>query len=392
MHFSSALPLAGLVLLSTASVASAAKGQHCHRRSQPSDAAAAHKHKHSKTKPATTHHYTVSSTESSTSSATSSGTSSGTSSATSSASSSGSTSSHKLLKEYSGSTFFDGFRFANISDPTHGAVSYVNTDDAWSTGLVSITSDNTAIMSIDRKSKLDYNVRRPSVRLESKDTYNSGLFIADFSHVPVGCSAWPAYWFSGARWPNQGEIDVFEQVNLAARNRMTLHTSEGCTRDTSSSMTGSGEYSSTDCYAYGSSSGCGVDDTKPNSYGHAFNEAGGGVFALSYSDDGIYIWRWNRDDIPSDVNDGTPDPKGWGTPAAAWGPATCASGKYFEDLIMTFDITTCGDWAGVDSIWQDPTQSGSCGKTYSNCLAAVQDPSAFDEAYFEINYVKVFSV
>lgn len=34
---------------------------------------------------------------------------------------------------------------------------------------------------------------RPSVRLESKNEYTKGLFIARFSHLPkLACGAWPA--------------------------------------------------------------------------------------------------------------------------------------------------------------------------------------------------------
>lgn len=34
---------------------------------------------------------------------------------------------------------------------------------------------------------------RRSVRLESKDTYNGGLIVADFSHMPKpACGAWPS--------------------------------------------------------------------------------------------------------------------------------------------------------------------------------------------------------
>lgn len=46
------------------------------------------------------------------------------------------------------------------------------------------------------------------VRITSDKTYNSGLFIADFSAVPYGCGTWPAYWTVGPGWPAGGEIDV----------------------------------------------------------------------------------------------------------------------------------------------------------------------------------------
>lgn len=49
---------------------------------------------------------------------------------------------------------------------------------------------------------------RPSVRISSNKTYNSGLFILDVKHMPFGCGTWPAYWLVGPNWPSGGEIDV----------------------------------------------------------------------------------------------------------------------------------------------------------------------------------------
>ncbi|GAA5850479.1 hypothetical protein JCM8547_001887 [Rhodosporidiobolus lusitaniae] len=316
---------------------------------------------------------------------------------TSSAAANTSTSSHKLLKEHSGSTFFDGFDFKNITDPTSGLVSYLPSSDAWSRSLVSITSDDTVLFSIDRESTLALNENRPSVRIESQETYSEGLFVADFKHAPVGCSVWPAWWLFNEDWPNGGEIDILEGVNERAYNTMTLHTANGCTRDTSSSFSGNAAYSSTDCYAraYGASSGCGIVDDVSSSlaYGTGFNSAGGGVYAMLLDpSSGIKIWFWSRGDVPSDVESGSPEPEGWGTPVAAWGTATCDIETYFYDLKMTFDITTCGGWAGDASVWSATDQSGSCSSSYSTCAEAVQDPTNFEEAYFEINYIKVYSV
>lgn len=49
-----------------------------------------------------------------------------------------------------------------------------------------------------------------SVRISSPQTFNNGLFIADFQAMPWGCSVWPAYWSVGAnaQWPLAGEIDI----------------------------------------------------------------------------------------------------------------------------------------------------------------------------------------
>ena len=52
-----------------------------------------------------------------------------------------------------------------------------------------------------------------SVRITSMKKFHHGLVIADFDHMPFGCSVWPAFWTVGFNWPNNGEIDVVEGVN-----------------------------------------------------------------------------------------------------------------------------------------------------------------------------------
>jgi len=50
--------------------------------------------------------------------------------------------------------------------------------------------------------------------------------------------------------------------------------------------------------------------------------------------------------------------------------------------------STCGDWAGVQSVWESQQMSGNCFPKYANCAAANMDPASFSEAYFEVNYIK----
>lgn len=65
---------------------------------------------------------------------------------------------------------------------------------------------------------------RKSVRLESKNVYNQGLVIADFSYFPKPtCGSWPAFWFFGEPWPTKGEIDLYENWNDLTFNRHTAH-------------------------------------------------------------------------------------------------------------------------------------------------------------------------
>lgn len=49
--------------------------------------------------------------------------------------------------------------------------------------------------------------------------------------MPEGLGTWPAYWFRGDDWPNNGEVDVFEGVGKILKtkyNNFALHTTEGC--------------------------------------------------------------------------------------------------------------------------------------------------------------------
>ena len=52
--------------------------------------------------------------------------------------------------------------------------------------------------------------------------------------------------------------------------------------------------------------GCGVQVTAPNSYGPAFNNAGGGFYAMERTNSFIKVWFWSRSagNIPSDILNG----------------------------------------------------------------------------------------
>ncbi|KIY49974.1 glycoside hydrolase family 16 protein [Fistulina hepatica ATCC 64428] len=295
---------------------------------------------------------------------------------------------YTLQDWYTGDDFGNQWDFYNDSDPTNGYVNYLSKDDAESAGLFYVQDDGTTVLAVDDYTSLSGGEYRNSVRISSQKTYSSGLFIADIWAMPHGCSVWPAWWSVGPDWPDGGEIDVIEGVNLQTTNQFTLHTSSGC-NSTSSSSDSSVEYladlSTTQCaYVDGDNSGCAFVDTDNRTYGHEFNMNAGGVYAHLWNAGGISVWFFSRDDIPCDITNKSPQPSTWGTPSAFWSSDDCSIADHFYDHSLTFDTTlwSCsGDWAG--SAYSSSGCSGTCSE-------AVQDPANYKYAKWELNYVAVY--
>lgn len=282
---------------------------------------------------------------------------------------------------YKGEDFFSQWDFFTEDDPTHGLVNYQSQGDAESKHLAFVDGDAT-ILAVDATKTLQPGQKRDSVRITSKKKWSAGLFIADFSHMPFGCSTWPAYWSVGPGWPNAGEIDVVEGVNQQSTNQYTLHTSEGCKASKGSVDVSGKPGQTTQCATIGGdNTGCAYIDTDARSYGQGFNDAGGGVFAHLWDHTGIKIWHFARSDVPSNIQSGSPDPSGWGSPAAFWSSDTCDIGQHFHDHSLVIDTTLCGDWAGA------VYSSAGCPGT---CEQAVADPKNFKDAKWKINFVAVY--
>lgn len=242
---------------------------------------------------------------------------------------------------------------------------------------------------------------RDSVRLTSTKSYTHGLVVLDLEHMPASaCGIWPAFWMTGPSWPNSGEIDIIEGVSYQSQNAMTMHTSGGCS------------LISKDCQG---NQGCGMQSGGSASYGDGFNNGNGGVYAMEWTSSAINIYFFGRSSIPAGILGGSPDPSTWGTPMATFqGGSGCTIDDHFKDNNIIFDTTFCGkpalspfslstplalpppitntilptgDWAG--SVWsQDP----SCSSKAATCTDYVRDnPSAFANAYWTINSLKVYS-
>ncbi|KAL8860999.1 MAG: hypothetical protein Q9178_002512 [Gyalolechia marmorata] len=79
-------------------------------------------------------------------------------------------------------------------------------------------------------------------------------------------------WSTGPDWPSNGEIDIIEGVNLQTTNKLTLHSDPGCT------------INGKDCQG---GTGCSVDS---GIYGDSINSAGGAIYALEWTSEGMSIW------------------------------------------------------------------------------------------------------
>lgn len=275
--------------------------------------------------------------------------------------------------------FFKKFTFFHGDDPTGGFVEYVDENTAKTLGLIYAHGDATYI-GVDSSTTASSTGRR-SVRLTSTATYTRGLFVLDLARMPGSiCGTWPAYWTVGSHWPDDGEIDIIEGVNLQTANLMTLHTSKDCTINDSGFT---GTLRSRDCSPLGY--GCSIEATSSASYGDGFNSNGGGIYVMEWTNKYIQIFQFNHSSAPADLIGGTPNPGTWGKPVAYFA-GDCNIDSHFRNNRIVLDTTFCGNWAG--SVWS----TSKCSHLASTCNDYVQNnPSAFNGTYWLINSFKVYS-
>lgn len=103
--------------------------------------------------------------------------------------STGTAKAYKLVDEFKGESFFEGFNFEAIPDPTNGHVVYKSQQDAVALNLTYIGNDGLAYIHVEHKEVTVGG--RASIRLSTKKSYTKGLFILDFHHTPQGCATWP---------------------------------------------------------------------------------------------------------------------------------------------------------------------------------------------------------
>lgn len=288
---------------------------------------------------------------------------------------------------YQGDNFFEQMNFFTGDDPTHGTVTYVDQQTAFSQNLAYVDSNGNVIMKGDDTNWLPMGVNRSSVRVSSTHQYNTGLFILDLNRAPWGCATWPAWWtLGGGQWPYTGEIDIIEGVHDNEHNQVAWHSGPNCSLTPTSNFTGSLVYTNgqpnLNCFGLiNDNAGCGVGAWSQASYGPSFDAGGGGVFAMKWDEEGIAIWNFYRNAVPLDITAGQPKPSGWGKPVASLSPLGCDPISNFVNHSIIFDITFCGDWAG------NSYATSGCPGT---CPERLMDPSNFVNASWSINHMKVY--
>ncbi|KAK6607768.1 endo-1,3(4)-beta-glucanase [Botrytis cinerea] len=248
------------------------------------------------------------------------------------------TNKYTLVDDYAGTNFFDMFDFYTGADPTTGFVSYTSKEVAENANSdlgVALTKveNGQAYMGVDYVNVV--TTGRPSVRIQSKESYTHGLIIADLAHMPASiCGTWPAFWtVNTTNYPRYGEIDILENINEKTQR--------------------------------------------------------GGVYAMQWTSDVIRMWNFGPDAIPADITAGTPDPSTWDLPAFTTEGGVCNIDGLFANHKIIFDTTFCGGYAGQTGFWQETTCYDA--EKYPTCDSYVgANPAAYKEAYWLINSVKVY--
>ncbi|RDW79847.1 hypothetical protein BP6252_04485 [Coleophoma cylindrospora] len=312
---------------------------------------------------------------------------------------------YTIQDTYTGSNFFDMFSFFTDNDPSGGLVDYKSKADALAytvngaaQPLIKSLPNNQSYFGVDSVTDLtNSNARgRASVRLQSNNIYNHGLFIADIAHMPASvCGTWPAFWTVGLPsstvvYPTHGEIDIIENINEQTVNLATLHTNAGFSiGGLSNEMTSAATTTNCDNGAT-NNAGCSATSKDTASYGSGFNAVGGGVYAMQWTSSVINVWNFHPSNVPSDITSGKPDPSTWGLPSFS---STGGSGDidtHFIDHNMIFDTTFCGDFAGNSYLWSQTTCFSDSYPTCNSYVAA--NPAMYQDAYWLVNSVKVYQL
>ncbi|KAF8336995.1 concanavalin A-like lectin/glucanase domain-containing protein [Cantharellus anzutake] len=296
---------------------------------------------------------------------------------------------YSLAQSYQGNSFFQGWNFSTAPDQNYGYVTFQSQANAEAQKLVYLNDKGNAVIKVDNVTvgqPADTTFGRNSVLMTSLAQIQVGsLVLFDALHMPYGCSVWPAFYLLGQNWPNNGEIDIVENVNLATSAQYSLHTLSGC-QHPSGKGNETGVIVSTDCFnATNGNQGCIVRESQQNSFGQGFATVGGGGFATEFTSQGIKVWFFPRSTLPSDWNSTSPNPDNWPTPSAYYPSSSCNITQFFGPQSIVLDIDICGAFAGASNVYN---AGGLCP---GQCVDVIKDPNTYNSAYFEIQFLKVFA-
>jgi len=265
-----------------------------------------------------------------------------------------------------------------------------------------------------------------TLRLESKDVVNGGLFVIDVDRLPYGAGVWPAFWMLGSDpndwlahppktpgmaqrnyWPNRGEIDIIEYINAYTtsidtsndwRNHVTLHTDAGCESNRSSPYESGHEDTSSSqrCNAgfdgsNDATKGCSMSMSK-NTVGHQFFQ--GAQYVCEWVQDShVDCWFFNKNETGtykpgSDyrASDGSPpvrtSPVDFRTATSvnvselglpdvrhdlAPGCRGPTADRYFSDMRFVINTVLCGQWPNAVTTNVQPIDTGGVSYNGASC-------------------------
>ncbi|PHH88725.1 hypothetical protein CDD83_7163 [Cordyceps sp. RAO-2017] len=305
---------------------------------------------------------------------------------------------------YSEFDFMTTGRDTSRNDDNYSFVKYQNLDDAKAKNITRIQNGD-VYLGVDHETVLNASQThgRDTFRIQTRDVFNHGLFVAHFTHLPKpACGSWPAYWFlADGPWPVNGEMDIYEGWHLQEHNRPSFKTGTESqvgtcivdkkrhtyTANTISSNCDN-KFNQQDVPPFQwEGQGCMGEETQDDIWGRK----DGGIQAVVWTSEAIQIYTWRHGNEPASLQPGANpkeiDTSTWGTPSFQL--RQCDIDRAFRNQRLLLDIAFCGGSVG-DKLWGEGPSGGVCSQLMpQNCVAYVaENPGAFDEVYFQIKDIR----